>query len=378
MKQSSLYIRICLICVLLIILVVVALAEDVLREVVSTWHWEGFSQITNFIRGPIPSNKTHKNISSPQNLQADIRRPIPFNKTQKNLSIPQRSKAAAAICLTGGVRTFMSPKVSQSFSQFITTMESDFSGLASGDRPDLFAYISTVDAPPKNQAGMLFTTQPVRKDELEILLRQLNFTEFKLLEDAAEVTIANVDSYALDREACLQFGFWHDVAMLARSVSQLTKAQHCLDLVLAHEKRMGSMYDFVMLTRPDFFYRASQNYKVNMSSVLHKDYVFYQKDWYFAMPRSVVSNMLDPLRARPLTCSRGSKCCGQPWNSEIMWEYVLGVEIVVGKYRPKVQPPRSKYKSRWVCLGDIARDTGQRMCWCKSPRNFCTGDMKWL
>ncbi|CAE8641185.1 unnamed protein product [Polarella glacialis] len=161
---------------------------------------------------------------------------------------------AVALCLSGGLRTFLLPAVHGGFKELLGEIPGH--GLDTEDSaPDFFMYATLGDAAPKSQCGHDF--EPVMADRPmaeEILAKEFTSGRYELVDGSGSVNETNIDQYVGHRGECFNVGFWAaaHAQHLVRSVNQLNHVVRVLKMLRASEQEhAGKKYDFVILSRPD-------------------------------------------------------------------------------------------------------------------------------
>jgi len=227
-----------------------------------------------------------------------------------------------AMCIAGNARTLPMHSVRTSLSNF--TRELKTRGFQQSRGPDVFAFLTLEGAGPKGQKDWNFGAVNVRQDDAVSALTPLNPIKVVTDPESDEVTADNIDQYVVNREQCFSRGYWKKTPDgLRRSMNQLVHWQHCLDLIVDYEKVVGKKYDAVIIARPDLNWGSAEG--TNMFNVAFKRHFLCHKDWVMAMPRWMMDYLIDPAKARPLRCNPGEACCGTVGQSEVLWEYLMGV-----------------------------------------------------
>lgn len=259
-----------------------------------------------------------------------------------------------AMCVSGNLRTFTSVRVSGTIRPFLRRLGG--SGLAGPTtEPDLFVYGTLNSAAAKKQYKFGFAPLNLTEESVVRVLKSkaVNVTAFELALEAEEVTEDNVDAYIGNRHECFwtSSGFWRETKYLTRSLNQLVHLQRCVDLVVKHEEDVGSKYDIFLAGRPDLSYYLPER---NWFTLKHYEgVVMHQWDWFMALPRVLMSNLIDPGYARPLNCTPGEVCCRRVQSSEQMLEYLLGASMNLGGYSCKCSP--RQWPTSLVDVGELVR-----------------------
>lgn len=236
------------------------------------------------------------------------------------LRVPSAERGpATAVCIAGNARTLPRSDVAAGLERFVKRQEG--SSLVGLEHPDVYAYITLEGAQPKGQEGWNFVAENVSRMAAEGALRAVQPVASMLVDDADEVTPENLDEYILNRRECFTNGFFKKLPQLMRrTMNQLVHFQRCMDLVVEKEKELDRQYEVVIISRPDISYSPAT---LDLKAVAQGTFLC-QKDWVMVFPRKVAGLLLAE-RARPLSCQVGQPCCGHVGQSEVLWEYLLGV-----------------------------------------------------
>mmetsp|Transcript_107330 Transcript_107330/g.313849 ORF Transcript_107330/g.313849 Transcript_107330/m.313849 type:complete len:298 (+) Transcript_107330:69-962(+) len=234
--------------------------------------------------------------------------------------MPAGDLPTTAVCIVGNARTLPKPAVYKSLERFVNGLNA--TGLVQQQHADAFAFVTLEGAPPKGQTGWNWVAVDVSKEEAMTALRPINPVKVVLEPKSDEVTWNNIDKYVRNREACFTNGYWLKTPEgLRRSANQIVHWQRCLDLVVEQEQKVGRKYSVVIITRPDLAYNRNG---LDLKPVAEGRFMS-QRDWVMVMPRQIAGLLLKKDRARPLSCEKGEPCCGKVGQSEVLWEFLMGV-----------------------------------------------------
>jgi len=249
-----------------------------------------------------------------------------------------------AMCIAGTARTFVSDSVTDSLNRFVEQVGME--GMANSSRPDLFAMLAVDDE-------VAYSSMKPKNDSYSDVvqaLRKIHAVSFSIADSPVEVVEDDIDSLVQNRDTCFSGpGFWQNPKHFARSLNQLVHIQKCLQLVKEYEEARAKEYSVIVIARPDIVYdkvEPSLLADVLTGTILH------HRDWFMAMPRRYMNQLLPDETGKLLHCKPGMPCCGKVTRSEDMLELFLGVPMSVGEGRSCGCSPK-RTKSSEITVGDI-------------------------